>query len=216
MLGGRRRREKARESTVKQAKKTKGPWYLSRTNRRRVMSGQGKKTAVVWSPEDREAVVERVLAGMAEGKTLTETVAVLKRVLEEPITPGLVRRWIVAEEGYYTRYQKTKTMLGQAFAEEAILVARESTSSTTAMDRVLIETLKWAAAKANPVEYGEKQTVEHQGAQTLSVKIVEDDAPVRNQKALQAAQVSAVISAPLVFAVPAKTAEHEDDDYTFV
>ena len=180
------------------------------------MSGQGKKTAVVWSPEDREAVVERVLAGMAEGKTLTETVAGLKRVLEEPITPGLVRRWIVAEEEWFVRYQKTKTMLGQAFAEEAILVARESTSSTTAMDRVLIETLKWAAAKANPVEYGEKQTVEHQGSQTLSVKIVEDDAPVRNQKALEAGKVSAVIAAPLVFAVPAKTAEHEDDDYTFV
>jgi hypothetical protein len=84
------------------------------------------------------------------------------------------------------------------------------------MDRVLIETLKWAAAKANPVEYGEKQTVEHQGAQTLSVKIVEDDAPVRNQKALEAGKVSAVIAAPLMFAVPVKTSEHEDDDYTFV
>ena len=158
------------------------------------MSGQGKKTAVVWSPEDREAVVERVLAGMAEGKTLTETVAGLKRVLEEPITPGLVRRWIVAEEEWFVRYQKTKTMLGQAFAEEAILVARESTSSTTAMDRVLIETLKWAAAKANPVEYGEKQTVEHQGTQTLQVKVVEDDAPVRNEKALKNVMVASTLA----------------------
>ena len=161
-------------------------------------------------------IVELVLEGMAEGHTLSETVKKVSRLRGQPLTPGTVRRWIIAEEAYYTRYQKTKTMLGQAFAEEAILVARESTSSTTAMDRVLIETLKWAAAKANPVEYGEKQTVEHQGSQTLSVKIVEDDAPVRNQKALEAGKVSAVISAPLVFAVPAKTAEHEDDDYTFV
>jgi hypothetical protein len=71
---------------------------------------------------------------------------------------------------------------------------------------VLIETLKWAAAKANPVEYGEKQTVEHQGSQTLSVKIVEDDAPVRNVMALNSggkdAVVSAVVSAPMVFALP--------------
>ena len=161
-------------------------------------------------------IVELVLEGMAEGHTLSETVKKVSRLRGQPLTPGTVRRWIIAEEAYYARYQKTKTMLGQAFAEEAILVARESTSSTTAMDRVLIETLKWAAAKANPVEYGEKQTVEHQGSQTLSVKIVEDDAPVRNQKALEAGKVSAVISAPLVFAVPAKTAEHEDDDYTFV
>jgi hypothetical protein len=152
------------------------------------------------------AVVERVLEGMAEGHTLSETVKAVSSALGEPLTAGLVRRWIVAEEAWFQRYQRTKTMLGQAFAEEAILVARESTSSTTAMDRVLIETLKWAAAKANPVEYGEKQTVEHQGAQTLSVKIVEDDAPVRNVMALNAAGkdalVSAVVSGPAFFALP--------------
>jgi len=164
----------------------------------------------------RTAIVEAVLSGMADGKTLQETIKEVARARGEVIRPGSVRMWITLEEEWYLRYQKTKALLGQALAEEAIVVARESTSSTTAMDRVLIETLKWAAAKANPVEYGEKQTVEHQGAQTLSVKIVEDDAPVRNQKALEAAQVSAVIAAPLIFAVPAKTAEHEDDDYTFV
>jgi hypothetical protein len=180
------------------------------------VQGVEKRHGEAWSDVERAAVVERVLEGMAEGHTLSETVLAVSLTLDEKLSAGLVRRWIISQEEWFQRYQKTKTMLGQAFAEEAILVARESTSSTTAMDRVLIETLKWAAAKANPVEYGEKQTVEHQGAQTLSVKIVEDDAPVRNQKALQAAQVSAVVSAPLVFAVPAKTAEHEDDDYTFV
>ena len=175
-----------------------------------------KQTRGEWTDVERATVVERVLEGMAEGHTLSETVNAVSSALDEKLTAGLVRRWIISQEEWFVRYQKTKTMLGQAFAEEAILVARESTSSTTAMDRVLIETLKWAAAKANPVEYGEKQTVEHQGAQTLSVKIVEDDAPVRNQKALEAGRVSAVIAAPLVFAVPAKTTEHEDDDYTFV
>ena len=175
-----------------------------------------KQTRGEWTDVERATVVERVLEGMAEGHTLSETVNAVSSALEEKLTAGLVRRWIISQEEWFVRYQKTKTMLGQAFAEEAILVARESTSSTTAMDRVLIETLKWAAAKANPVEYGEKQTVEHQGAQTLSVKIVEDDAPVRNQKALEAGRVSAVIAAPLVFAAPAKTTEHEDDDYTFV
>lgn len=168
-------------------------------------------------------MVERVLDGMAEGKTLAESVAEMARAERkagktgaEVITAGRVRRWIAEDDAQFAQYQRMKRMLGQAFAEEALRIARESTSSTTAMDRVLIETLKWSAAKANPIEYGEKQTVEHQGSQTLSVKIVEDDAPVRNQKALEAGKVSAVIAAPLVFAVPAKTAEHEDDDYTFV
>ena len=156
-------------------------------------------------------VVEAVLEGMAEGYTLQETVKRVAKTRGEALTPGTVRRWIVAEEAYFTRYQRTKTLLGQAFAEEAILVARESTSSTTSTDRVLIETLKWAAAKANPVEYGEKQTVEHQGAQTLSVKIVEDDAPVRNVMALNAAGKDALVSAVMmpsaIAYLPAKTSE---------
>ena len=160
-----------------------------------------------WEEAERVAVVERVLEGMAEGHTLSETVNAVSSALEEPLTAGLVRRWIVAQEEWFLRYQRTKTMLGQAFAEEAILVARESTSSTTATDRVLIETLKWAAAKANPLEYGEKQTVEHQGAQTLSVKIVEDDAPVRNHHALSGAGKDALVSGIVhdhqFFALPA-------------
>ena len=144
--------------------------------------------------ERQHEIVEAVLDGMAEGHTLHETVKRVAKVRGEPLTPGTVRRWIASQEEWFLRYQRTKTLLGQAFAEEAILVARESTSSTTATDRVLIETLKWAAAKANPVEYGEKQTVEHQGTQTLQVKVVEDDAPVRNAKALQSAMVASTLS----------------------
>ena len=146
------------------------------------------------TPDARVEIVEAVLAGMADGKTLGETVKKVARLRGEAFTPGQVRGWIAGEEAWFLRYQKTKTLLGQAFAEEAILVARESTSSTTAMDRVLIETLKWAAAKANPVEYGENQTVEHQGTQTLQVKVVEDDAPVRNTKALQSAMVASTLA----------------------
>ena len=161
--------------------------------------------------EKQAEIVEAVLDGMAEGHTLHETVKRVAKTRGEALTPGAVRRWIVADEGYFLRYQRTKTLLGQAFAEEAILVARESTSGTTATDRVLIETLKWAAAKANPVEYGEKQTIEHQGAQTLSVKIVEDDAPVRNVMALNAAGkdalVSAVIAPSVMAYLPAQQSE---------
>ena len=154
----------------------------------------------VTKPDARTEIVEAVLDGMAEGHTLQETVKRVARLRGETITPGAVRRWIVAEEAWFLRYQRTKALLGQAFAEEAILVARESTSSTTAMDRVLIETLKWAAAKANPVEYGEKQTVEHQGTQTLQVKVVEDEAPVRTTKALQSAMVASTLSISAVSA----------------
>jgi hypothetical protein len=141
--------------------------------------------------------VEAVLSGMADGKTLQETIKEVARARGEVIRPGSVRMWITLDEAWYLRYQKTKALLGQALAEEAIVVARESTSSTTAMDRVLIDTLKWAASKANPLEYGEKQTVEHQGTQTLQVKVVEDEAPVRNEKALKNVMVAATVTSTL-------------------
>jgi hypothetical protein len=88
------------------------------------------------------------------------------------------------------RYQQTKKLLAAALAEEAITVARESTNHSSAADRLLIETLKWAAAKASPAEYGERQTVEHQGAPVLQVKIVEDEAPTR--QALSSAEQGAI------------------------
>lgn len=172
-----------------------------------------KDPAVLQEAEQRRVMVECVLDGMAEGKTLADSVAEIARSQRKAgktgadvLTAGRVRRWIAEDEAYFSLYQRMKRMLGQAFAEEALKIARESTTSTTAMDRVLIETLKWSAAKANPVEYGEKQTVEHQGAQTLSVKIVEDDAPVRNMQALNAAGkdalVSTVVSVPVMHMLP--------------
>ena len=149
-----------------------------------------------WTREEREEVLGLVLDGMAEGVTLQETVEREQRRVSarEPeryptrLTPGLVRGWLWLDEEWFRRYQRAKALLGQAYADEAVVTARESTSGTTATDRVLIETLKWAAAKANPVEFGEKQTVEHQGAQTLQVRIVEEEGTVRNVQALKAVE----------------------------
>lgn len=101
-----------------------------------------------------------------------------------------------------------RPLLGAAFAEEAIRVARESSNATSAQDRTLIDTLKWAAAKAAPAEYGEKQVVEHQGQQTLQVKVLEDEAPVRNVQALKEAVVAASLAqATEVVALPAPRRE---------
>lgn len=167
-----------------------------------------KKT---WTPELKTEVVEGVLERMAEGKTVQESVERVWRgwayteQLRCPakLTPGMVRVWIAEDEGWWRRYQRMKTMMGQAMAEEAIRVARESTSQTTATDRVLIETLKWAASKANPAEYGEKQTVEHQGSQQLQVKIVEEGAPnpLQSLRAVEAALEQTMLGEGEVLAI---------------
>jgi hypothetical protein len=165
-----------------------------------------------WSEAERREAVELVLDGMAEGKTLADTVRDIARqqrkagkIGDAVLTQGQVRRWVVEDETQFVQYQRMKRLLGQAFAEEALHIARESTTSSTALDRVLIDTLKWAAAKANPSEYGEKQTVEHQGAQTLQVKIVEDDAPIRNPKAAKQIgnAIATAMTTPVILSLPA-------------
>jgi hypothetical protein len=152
---------------------------------------------------DKEAIVQRVLEAMADGETVKEAV---KR-MTLPVSDGTVRRWMTEREDWMAAYQVAKKLMASAMAEEALRVARDSTSYSSAADRVLIETLKWAASKANPAEYGERQTVEHQGAQTLSVKVVEEDIPMRNRKAVESAVMETIaISVPLS-ALPATIPE---------
>lgn len=158
------------------------------------MSTTRKKAQPDWTEAQQAQIVEAVLAGMAEGQTLQDTVRKVAQDGGLKLTPGQVRQWMVRNEDWFQRYQKTKTLLGQAFAEEAIQIARESTSQSTAIDRVLIETLKWAAAKANPVEYGERQTVQHEGAQTLQVKVIEENIPLRNVQQQKALEAGAMLS----------------------
>jgi transposase-like protein len=161
-----------------------GGVYLRRmTNELRDRVARDREKAV-----DRAGVIEAVLDGMANGKTVAD----VSRGLG--LNPGTVRKWMAEDEDTMSRYQRSRPMLGAALAEEAIRVARESTAATTAMDRVLIETLKWAASKSAPMEYGDKQTVEHQGSQMIQVKVVEEDREGRNPRVLGAASGIAVVA----------------------
>jgi hypothetical protein len=75
---------------------------------------------------------------------------------------------------------------------------------------LLVDTLKWAASKASPTEFGDKQLVEHQGAQEITVRVVEEDVPVRNPKAVGGAMdVAALHVAQQHIALPSPV----DADY---
>ena len=117
---------------------------------------------------ERGAVVEAVLVAMSEGETLSEASA------DAGVRASLVRRWIASEPAWMGAYQNAKRLQAQAWAEEAIQVARESSNQSATKDRLLVDTLKWAAAKASPGEFGDKQVVEHQGEQRLTVRVVEE------------------------------------------
>ena len=114
--------------------------------------------------------MEAVLEAMCRGETVDSAAKA------QGVASGTVRQWFARDEAWRGRYREARLIQGQAMAEEAVRIAREATNYSTAVDKLLIETLKWAASKANPAEYGEKQTVEHQGSQQLQVKIVEEDA----------------------------------------
>lgn len=138
---------------------------------------------------DRGAVVEAVLVAMSEGETLSEASA------DAGVRASLVRRWIASEPAWMGAYQNAKRLQAQAWAEEAIQVARESSNQSATKDRLLVDTLKWAAAKASPGEFGDKQVVEHQGEQRLTVRVVEEGAIGRvGAQAMQNA-VDGVVSA---------------------
>jgi hypothetical protein len=129
---------------------------------------------------DRVTTMQEVLEGMARGETVQDLATA------RGLAPGAVRKWFQADPEWAEAYRRARLLQGQAMAEEAVRIARDSTNYSSASDRLLIETLKWAASKANPSEFGDRQTVEHQGNQALTVKIVEDDLPVRHAIAADA------------------------------
>ena len=137
---------------------------------------------------DREAVMEAVLEAMCRGETVDSAAKA------QGVASGTVRQWFARDEAWRGRYREARLIQGQAMAEEAVRIAREATNYSTSVDKLLIETLKWAAAKANPAEYGEKQTVEHQGSQQLQVKIVEEDGAPRQVRGLESAVEHALLT----------------------
>lgn len=151
-------------------------WYMAT---KAVASAEPKGVAVA----ERGAVVEAVLLAMAEGRTLADAVRGWAKAAGVSVTPGQVRMWIARDAGWLAQYQAMKPVLGVALAEEALRVAREATRNSSAEDRLLIDTLRWAASKLAPLEFGERQVVEHQGAQELVVRVVETDGLERGEKA---------------------------------
>lgn len=127
---------------------------------------------------ERLALCEAVCEAMGAGATVSEYCGL------HGWAPTLVRSWMAETEAMRDRYQAARLLQAQALADEAVSVARRSSNFSSASDRILIDTLRWAAAKANPAEYGERQTVEHKGGQTLEVRVVEESVAVRNREAL--------------------------------
>ncbi len=134
-----------------------------------------------WTEAEQAAVCEAVIEAMAEGVTVAEALSgpeIVALAGTRALTPGMVRRWMGAEEGRWSAYQAGKRALAMALAEEALQVARDATGHSSAADKLLIDQLRWHAAKLAPQEFGDRQVVEHQGEQKLVIEVVEVGAPM--------------------------------------
>lgn len=116
-------------------------------------------------------VASRVCEHIAGGKTLDS----ICRLRGMPAR-RTVYQWIVAHEEFAHKYAQAKERQADALADEAMAVARRSQRETAAADRLLVDTLKWAAAKFKPHAYGDKVQVEQSGGQTVRVVVEYADA----------------------------------------
>lgn len=147
---------------------------------------------VEWTVEKKMEVMRAVLMAMADGETLAEAAA------DEGVGASVVRRWMAADPEVMREYVAVRKLQAQSWAEEAIRVARETTNQSATKDRLLVDTLRWAAAKASPSEFGDKQTVEHQGSQEIKVRVVEDEVStsVMSRQAIESAVLSSRALSP--------------------
>jgi transposase len=90
---------------------------------------------------------------------------------EYGINPATIWKWAAEDDVLGKLYAHAKHQAADALAEEAIRIALETTNETYSADRLKVDTLKWAAAKRRPKEYGERQAIENSGEQTLNVVI---------------------------------------------
>ena len=109
----------------------------------------------------------KVLNDYAKGSEPLATVA--KR---HGTSDDTIRRWALEDAEAYGLYTRARNISAGALEDEALTVARRSTAESYGADRVLIDTLKWAAAKRYPKGYGDKVDITTDGQSMVSGVIV--------------------------------------------
>ncbi|HPA82140.1 MAG TPA: hypothetical protein PLS95_15070 [Thermoanaerobaculales bacterium] len=117
------------------------------------------------------ALGTRICKRVANGETLRE-------IAETPGMPceSTIRLWAVKLPGFSEEYARARELQADAMADEAIAVARRKGNNPIG-DRLLVDTLKWAASKLKPRSYSDRVQVEHQGEQKVQVVVTYQDDP---------------------------------------
>lgn len=82
-----------------------------------------------------------------------------------------IRRWLRSFPEFQAQYARAREGSAVSIENEALRVARSATDiSTAAAARIVVDTLKWMAAKRNPKVYGDKTDVNINGTVTVDVE----------------------------------------------
>jgi len=127
------------------------------------------KTVYPYNITTAQAIVEY----LCEGMTLRQ-IAQMKAI--PPVST--IRYWATQHKEFKHAMDEAKIVRGEQFADEAVDVARKTTSMTSRKDKLKIDTLKWAAKVDNPEKFGDSVT--HKGDAAHPITIVVDTGIRRN------------------------------------
>jgi hypothetical protein len=104
-----------------------------------------------------DALAESICERIAEGESLVS-------ICRSDAMPGYstVLRWLDANEEFRGRYARARDDQAERFAQEIVDIA--DTEEDTQRAKLRMDARKWVAAKLLPKKYGERQTLEHEGA----------------------------------------------------
>ena len=105
---------------------------------------------------------ERILTKIAAGGTL------VKAAEEEGV--GYYVAWDKLTREYPTEYAIAKKAGTEALVEKTLERTMGSTSETAAGDRTQADFVKWLASRRSPGDYGDRQTITHDGGRELHVR----------------------------------------------
>ena len=107
-----------------------------------------------YTPELGALICERIAVGQS-----------LRTIEAEEGMPAktTILRWLSQDSVFRDLYVRAKEAATDAMAEELLEIA-DDTAAQTDRDRLRVDTRKWLLAKLQPRKYGERQTLEHEGA----------------------------------------------------
>jgi transposase len=121
----------------------------------------------------RNAAIKTLLESMREGHSVREVAKQLG------VHEATLRRWTAESDAVATQYAHAREAQADAHADKALEVAENATPENAQAARLLVDTLKWRAAKFRPRVYGERTALEHSGPDggpmTLSVSYEDAD-----------------------------------------